>query len=91
MTSDSYNDSIDSKFFQDFIQLKKLPKGSLDPKEQPIGFEPRIPFRLVNGSTFTTTESFDFVFLAQSPAYTPRTADILLDTFREFIDESLER
>lgn len=50
--------------------------------------EPRVPYRRVSAAEFKADERFDIVCLTRSPAYTPPTADPLLEQIRrEFIDE----
>lgn len=73
------------------LQLKKLPSGFLDdsgarPEEyQPLQLEPPIPFELVEAADFQGDSRFAFASVAQSPRYTPPTADPLLDTIRAFL------
>lgn len=50
--------------------------------------EPEVPFTIiptVNDVKFDG--DFDFVVLAQSPNYTPASADFIMDIFREYIEE----
>lgn len=50
--------------------------------------EPRIPFRICPRVEDVKHEGdFDFVSLAQSPNYTPKNADFIMDIFREYINE----
>lgn len=74
------------------IQLKKLPRGCHNDGQRlteftPLELEPEIPLQLVDRRSFSTDASFAFVFAAQSPNYTPATADPILDTIRQFIDD----
>ena len=72
------------------LQLKQLPIEYRDGLRRardfrPLALEPQVPFRLVGCDAFHAAKPFDFVFLAQSPAYTPEAADPLIDVFREFV------
>jgi hypothetical protein len=51
--------------------------------------EPLVPVRQISCRTFQNTKPFDLAFLARSPAFTPATADPILDAIAsEFIDEA---
>ena len=50
--------------------------------------EPEVPMLTiptVDGVDFNG--DFDFVVMAQSPNYTPESADFIMDIFREYIEE----
>ena len=50
--------------------------------------EPEVPFTIIptiEGVNYNG--DFDFVLLAQSPNYTPESADFIMDVFREYIQE----
>lgn len=52
-------------------------------------FEPQyeVPFNVVRKYTdFKNVHPFDYVFFSQSISYTPASADILLDVFKNYID-----
>jgi hypothetical protein len=71
-------------------ELQRL-KGSL---QKPVFPEERLepPVRLtrVSRDDFVAPEPFDFIFLAQSPAFTPKEADpIYAEIRRRFIDEKV--
>jgi hypothetical protein len=75
------------------IQFKKLPRDCRQGRRRmtefaPIELEPDVPLELVDGRSFCTNASFSFVFAAQSPNYTPPTADHILEVIRQFIDEA---
>ena len=51
------------------------------------GREPAIPFEVVDDyKTFCET-GYDFVTMAQSPRYAPRTADRIMDLLRPYVIE----
>lgn len=54
-----------------------------------VGFdEPRIPLVIIpNIEEVHFDGMFDFASIAQSPNYTPKNADYILDVFREYIEE----
>ena len=57
-------------------------------RKQVIEIEPPAKFELAAPSTFTDNGRFEFVFAAQSPCYSPKSADSLLAVLAEHIDES---
>jgi len=68
---------------------EEIDRGLGKPLPSPqVPVEPRIPFRFVPWRNFRASAPFDFICLAQSPAFTPPEADALFDEIRErFIDE----
>lgn len=78
----------------DRIQLKAIDpedesKLTSSIKPEPIELEPAIPIRTIRAEDFATEESFDLIFLARSPAFTPPTSDELYDAIRETYISSL--
>ena len=79
------------------ILLKGLPSYDFDRiikskiKLQPLNEdslfdEPEIPFKVIpKVEQVSFSGDFDFVLLAQSPNYTPKNADYIMDVFKEFI------
>lgn len=67
-----YNDSVDDK-------KKYLDAGIKEP-EVPMTIIPTVKDVQFSGD-------FDFALLAQSPNYTPASADFIMDIFREYIEE----
>jgi hypothetical protein len=49
--------------------------------------EPEVPFRFLKVTNFRAAGAFDFVFLAQSPAHTPPSADRLIPVIMDYIDQ----
>jgi len=50
--------------------------------------EPEVPFIIIPSIDDVKYDgNFDFVVLAQSPNYTPTSADFIMDIFREYIVE----
>jgi hypothetical protein len=66
----------------DIIQLKAdhIAGKALPPAE------PRIPFRTVCGPLFHDQGNWDYLFLSQSPAYTPRTSDALIEVILSYAE-----
>lgn len=48
--------------------------------------EPQIPFVRTCSNSFSTQEKFDMGFLAQSPNYTPKESDQLIQVIGEYLD-----
>lgn len=76
------------------IQLKKFSRDQINefvdhpdhlPKLKPLGSEPEIPFRMIPYNEFQSSGDYDFVFLAQSPAFTPVEADRLIPVITKYI------
>ncbi len=76
-----------------FIQLRCFP-GDRSSRAlgfrycEPLAFEPTVRFERVPGEKLLESAPFDFVFLTQSPKYTPPTADAMIPILREYIDET---
>ena len=50
--------------------------------------EPEVPFEIIHSiEAVQYAGDFDFVVMAQSPNYTPESADFIMDIFREYIEE----
>ena len=50
--------------------------------------EPEVPLLIIpNVEDVHYNGDFDFAVLAQSPNYTPASADFIMDIFREYIEE----
>ena len=50
--------------------------------------DPEIPFTIIPTVEGVRYEGdFDFVVMAQSPNYTPASADFIMDIFRDYIEE----
>ncbi len=83
-----------------FLQLKQFAKSSVDDASKvmrfcgeieqrtlvPTGIEPDIPFAVTTSKTWKASLPFDYAFLAQSPNYTPASADKLIGIFCRYID-----
>jgi hypothetical protein len=77
-----------------FVQMKRFEPGFteglqtfLDVKNIPFEAEPDIPFDVTPRSEFRCGGKPDYVFIAQSPNYTPPSADRLFERMKEFIRE----
>lgn len=63
-------------------QLDSMLMVSLDPPE-PLSWEPAVPNTYSAGESFKV-EGITHVILAQSPGYTPRSADLLIPIIKEY-------
>lgn len=54
-------------------------------KEVPVAVEPEVPFRVIDWRNFKVDGAYDYVFLTQSPGYTPRSSDKLLRIIQSYI------
>ena len=54
----------------------------------PIAFEPEIPFLRCKATDYFSNCRFDIATICRSTNYTPKGADVLLEAFREYVDES---
>jgi hypothetical protein len=74
------------------IQLRAFPRGSDNGIDRyweihdPISFEPEVPIEFHDRDTFQNEDSFSFLFAAQSPNYTPKSADMLLSVIEKFME-----
>jgi len=94
------NNDLPPLIFKDFntesglIQLKKYDKKVLENErffdslqEYPIlETEDEIPFALIKCNNYKANSVFDFVFLTQSPSYTPIASDKLIPIIKDYID-----
>jgi hypothetical protein len=74
------------------IQLKLLPRETLygagELREvSPLGLEPEVPLKVACPSSCRMDGPPSFVFLSQSPSYTPPASDLLIPLIRRYIDE----
>jgi hypothetical protein len=72
------------------IQLKQYPPGTpfdsiQDRSIAPSALEPDLPFRLVGGDDLTVDAPFDWIYLTQSPDYTPPESDRLIPLIEEYM------
>ncbi len=77
------------------LQLKQLPReyrnsGRRSMEFTPLSLEPEVPIRIVEREVFQTDDSYSFIFVAQSPRFTPETADPILEVIRQFIHPGIE-
>lgn len=63
-------------------------KMSFDPSKfpAPMALEPPVHFNVIDYSMFTNNEPYDYVFLTQSPGFTPRKSDELIPVILDYID-----
>lgn len=100
VTHPKWENDLPNMIFKEFteesgiIQLKKYDKkinlGQYDSEDlksiKPLSIEPEVPFFLVPSEEFTNNEKISFVNICQSPGYTPKTADKLIDLISKYID-----
>ena len=74
------------------VQMKRFEPGFaeqldhfLDVKNLPFEAEPEIPMTVVPRKEFQIDRQPDFVFISQSPNYTPPTADALFEEMKRFV------
>ena len=73
---------------EDFLELTHRATnehGLIRENAPPLATEPAIPFLLRNVLDYRSTGPFDFVFLTQSPRYTPPAADYLIGVICSYI------
>jgi len=65
-------------------------KALLDRRTPAVAYsEPSVPVRQIRWDSYRWSATFDLMFLARSPAFTPAEADALYEAIRQrFIDES---
>lgn len=75
-----YNSKMELPTYQDSDSYKKkYLEGAIK--------EPEVELCIIPTIKDVKFEKFDFVVLAQSPNYTPQSADFILDIFKEYITE----
>ncbi len=52
----------------------------------PVSVEPDVPFNIISYSDFRSAGKYDFIFLTQSPNYTPPSSDKLIPIIEAYID-----
>lgn len=52
----------------------------------PIELEPSVPFRTIDISDFTSDGNYDYIFLTQSPGFTPLSSDSLIPLIAQYIE-----
>lgn len=80
-----------------YLQLPQIKKDELDvllhlenhqlEKYQPLSLEPAVPFEVISGRDYKEDSTYSYVFLTQSPAYTPPSADKLIPVIMNYIDK----
>lgn len=73
-----------------YLQLKRYDPKVIDVMKirelTPQGLEPEVPFHIIKMEEFKDNKPYDYLILSISPGYTPMSADMLLDVFKEYID-----
>lgn len=78
------------------IEMKKYTKQQLADFEMfcipehmikfpPVEIEPEVPFNYIDSTIFQSGGNYDYVFLTQSPGFTPKSSDKLLSIFERYI------
>lgn len=52
---------------------------------QPLSVEPEVTFAAVDYNNFKNTDKYDFIFLTQSPGFTPRASDELIPLISDYL------
>ena len=99
VTHPNWQDDIQWLHMKDFsttsgsVQMKRFEPGFterlndyLDVKRLPFEAEPDIPLTVVSRPDFQADMPPDFVFISQSPNYTPRTADVLFERIKAMVE-----
>ena len=91
-------DDFVGDFFKDnnpfdsgIIELKRFRISEIPlPQENRVLLtkDPDIPFQLISVDNYQNAGGFDYATICQSPGFTPESADVLLDVFREYIIET---
>lgn len=72
------------------IELKSFDVEMGEPltEEAPIDHrEPSIPFELISGPEYQNSETYDYMYLSKSPAYTPPSADSLIEVIEQYMED----
>ena len=76
-----------------FVQMKRFEPGFTeqledftDVKKLPFAADPDIPMEVIPRAEFQLDQPADFVFISQSPNYTPPTADTLFNALKPYVD-----
>lgn len=65
------------------MRYERITRGAIPHKT----VDEEIPFRIYRNKEFQAVEKFDYVIFCQSPSYTPKNADYMLEVIREYILE----
>ncbi len=68
-----------------FVQLKYYGDTPISEDRSPLALEPEVPFEKISCELFQNSGPSDWVYLAQSPSYTPESADTLIPVIREYM------
>lgn len=79
------------------IQLKKYSKSQMKKiiygkfietakSINPIALEPEVPFNAIDHNAFFADSVYDYIFLTQSPNYTPASSDKLVPVIQKYMD-----
>jgi UPF0489 domain len=85
--NDPASGNIQLKCFSREVLAERCTLGA-DPlgESDAISLEPLIPFQKIAIADYQAHDRFHNAFLCQSPGYTPRTADALIEVFAEYIN-----
>jgi hypothetical protein len=54
---------------------------------EPISIEPAVPFKIIDCQDFYNSQPYDYIFLTQSPSFTPASSDRLIPIIMEYIND----
>lgn len=85
------NFSDDSMAFQ-FKGFKNIDIGMnyariVDSTISPTTIDDEIPFKIIRNKEYQTEENYDYIIFCQSPGYTPKKADYMLEVIKPYIKE----
>lgn len=79
---------IELKKYHDEDIQKMINNGDFYSKAltiKPLELEPAIPFEKIEYENFRNEETYDYILLTQSPGFTPKTADALIEVIKEYM------
>lgn len=90
-----YNDLPKSLFMENTWNSKQIEMKSYQYDQnmtlgnihnrKPLSKDPLIPFHWITQDEYNMLETFDYAFLSQSPGFTTKSADDLMEIFQEYI------
>lgn len=79
---------IELKKYHDKDIQKMIDHGDLYQQAltiKPLEIEPAVPFQRIDYENFKNEETYDYILLTQSPGFTPKTADALIEVITEYM------
>lgn len=78
-------DNVDSNI----LEMKAYEKKAMEYSNfnSPVHKDQEIPFQITNHEEFQSQYSYDYLVFCQSPGYTPKTADFMIEIIKDYIIE----